>query len=317
MDHNSSSVGERCDFAENTSLLTRTLSDSGNIDEHLRLETCNRVELYLVLPDCGECGAMNALPSGARIFYNYEAVRHLLRVLLGLESMAKGEAHIVSQVKAAYRSSDGCGKVLHRLFQRALGTAASLRGRHPGREPSLSRIAADYYLRDAVPNRPVMVVGMGTIGRETAHVLLLAGCEALVSNRTPRPLDEKLSRAKTVPWESWQEMAKDCGAVFLCTSSPVPVLSRQLEDAMPDVRVFDLGVPHQSEPRGSGIRVTLDQMREIADDVLRDYGNSLAALEMEADKASVALMAEIAARAAHGAGAWRILSGKGKEYAEV
>ena len=311
MDHNSSSVGERHEFAYRVSSLG-AFTDSEDVLEYMRLETCNRAELYLVLSGEGECEILNELPSGARTFYDYDAVRHLLRVLLGLESMAKGEAHIVSQVKAAYGSSDGCGKVLHRLFQRALGIAASLRSCHPGREPSLSRIAAEHYLRDAVPDRPVMVAGMGAIGRETAHALLLKGCEVLVSNRTPRPSDEKLSRAKVVPWESWREQARECGAVFLCTSSPVPILSGQNEDAMPDVRVFDLGAPHQSEPRRYGIRVTLDEMREIADELLDDYGNSLTELEMETDRASSALLAEIAMRAAHCAkkdiGPFRLIS---------
>ena len=294
MDHNLSSVDERCDLASRISSLETGFSGGEGVDEYLKLETCNRVELYLVLPYGGGSGLLDDLPSGATVFYDYEAVRHLLRVLLGLESMAKGEFHIVSQIKAAYAASSGCGKVLHRLFQRALGLAGSLRGRHPGREPSLSRIAAAHYMKDAEPGRPVMVAGMGTIGRETAHVLLLAGCAVMVSNRTPRSLDEKLSRAEVVPWELWQERAKECGAVFLCTSSPVPILGGRRQDDMPHVRVFDLGAPHQSEPRRAGARVTLDGMREIADDILGDYGVSLAALEIEADRASSALLAEIA-----------------------
>jgi glutamyl-tRNA reductase len=259
----------------------------------MKLETCNRVEFYVVLSGEDVGLADEFLPS-ARVLYDYEAVRHLLRVLLGLESMARGESHIVSQLKSAYGEACGCGKVLHKLMQRALGMAASLRGEHPGREPSLSRIASEHYLNNSPnPGRPVMVVGMGEIGRDTAHILLLSGCDVLAANRTRRDFGEKLASVKPVPWESWRERARDCGAIFLCTASSVPILSAADARAMPDVWVFDLGSPHQSEPVGSGVRVTLDEMREIAEGLLEDYGKSLASLEIEADKASGALLAEI------------------------
>jgi glutamyl-tRNA reductase len=269
------------------------MKSRGFIGEHLKLETCNRVELYAVCSGEGERDALGELTIGARVLYDYEAVRHLLRVLLGLESMARGESHIVSQVKSAYGSSDGCGKVLHRLFQRAIGVAASLRSAHPGREPSLPRIASGYYLKNSRSGRQVMVVGMGEVGREAVCALRSLGCVVLLANRTQRPLGEKFEEIEFVPWDIWKERARKCGAVFLCTSSPTPVLSASEGDAMPDVWVMDLGSPCQSERRNFGVRVTLDDMKEISDGLLEDYGKSLAALEDEADRASGALLAEI------------------------
>jgi glutamyl-tRNA reductase len=62
---------------------------------------------------------------------------------------------------------------------------------------------------------------------------------------------------------------------------------------MPDVWVIDLGSPHQSEERNSGVRVTLDDMNEIASSVTDEYKRTLETLEDEADKASSALIAEI------------------------
>jgi glutamyl-tRNA reductase len=291
MDHNSSSVDERRDFALNLPALAGGLTAAGRVLEYLKLETCNRTELYAVLPEDG--GEPFNAPGGARILYGRDAVRHLLRVLLGLESMARGESHIVSQVKSAYAASESCGKVLHRLFQRALGVAAPLRGAHPGREPSLPRIAVRHYLENSRPGRPAMVVGTGLVGRETALALLLGGRRTLVANRTPRPPDEKLREAEAVPWESWKERAAECGAVFLCTSSPTPILGAGEASSLRDVMIFDLGAPRQSEAPASGVRVTIDDMREIAGAVMDGYGKSLAVLEAEADRVSAALLAEI------------------------
>jgi glutamyl-tRNA reductase len=370
MDHNASSVDERRDFSAAASGRARDLLSGGAMLECVKLETCNRFELYAVFSDGAEREAADWFAPRAGVMWDYAAVRHLMRVLLGLESMAKGESHIVSQVKAAYAESPSRGKTLHRLFQRALGITASLRRGHPGREPSLSRVAALHYLEHSSPDRAVMVVGMGAVGRETAHVLLLSGCPVLAANRTPRVMDEKLSAAEIVPWGLWKERAADCGAVFLCTSSPAPVMSASDAEAMRGAWVFDLGAPHQSEPSDAVTRITLDEMKDIADSLIGDYGKSIAELEAEADKASGALLAEISlltddtwkhlamsragaiirdrasryaarcgasedeleafassvmkaflhplvrARAAHGARAWRILSGECEEGAE-
>jgi glutamyl-tRNA reductase len=297
MDHNSSTVQERTSFSSLGDRLPE-LKSSGLVGEYLKLETCNRFELYLVLSSPGdERGAVASFDvPGARMLYDYEAVRHLLRVLLGLESMARGESHIVSQVKEAYRASDGCGKVLHKLFQRASGMSASLRSRiHPGREPSVPYIAANYFVKNFRSGaRPsAMVAGLGAMGTETAHILLLMGCDVRVSNRSPREMDKKISAAALVPWSGWLAAARECDALFLCTSSSSPILTGEDEDSMPDVAVYDLGSPHQSAGRNVGIRVTLDEMNDMASAMNAEYAHMLLELEDEADKTSSALLAEI------------------------
>jgi glutamyl-tRNA reductase len=297
MDYNSSTVETRTAFSKRVAEYIDRVGALGADAEYLKLETCNRIELYLVLGGVREeREAVSALAvEGSLAMFGGDAVRRLLRVLLGLESMAKGESYIVSQVKAAYGTSDGCGKVLHRLFQRSFGVAAALRSRcHPGREPSLPYIAARHYAEhSASPKSPVMVVGLGEVGIEAARVLILMGRRVMVSNRTERPSRSVILDAETVPWDEWRERARECGAVFLCTSSPVPILSGEAQDAMSDVWTMDLGAPHQSEPRNRGVRVTLDEMKAISETATRDYAKSLSALEDEADRASAALSAEI------------------------
>lgn len=301
LDHNASTVARREGCVRDNWQRVSELRVEGLVDEYLQLQTCNRSELYLVLPDNGEEPRVADLLSvpGARTLFDYDAVRHLLRVLLGLESMAKGESHIVSQVKGAYASAPGCGKVLHRLFQRAIGMAATLRTcYHPGREPSLPYIATNYLLEKRTPaggrHTPrALVVGLGALGQETANVLLSAGCEVYVTNRTVRKLDKKLARCIDEGWEGWKTCARACDAVFLCTSAAEPLLLAAEEDAMPDTWVIDLGSPHQSEPRNGGVRITLDDMNEIAGRLLTDYNRLLGTLEEEAEKAGGALLTEV------------------------
>jgi glutamyl-tRNA reductase len=306
MDHNASTVSERVQCLDGEWSGVGGLASRGMIDEYMYLSTCNRSELYMVLPSVSDDGSnvSEALsPPGSRTLYGYDAVRHLLRVLLGLESMARGESHIVSQVKSAYASAGNCGRVLHRLFQRAIGMAATLRAcYHPGREPSIPYIAVNYFIKEIA--RPAegggcpraLVAGLGALGREAASILLQMGVKVYVTNRSDRPAEGKIAAAERVPWDDWREFSRGLDVVFLCTGAETPILSAECADGMPDTWIFDLGSPHQSEPggrRGPCGLVTLDDMREISLKLTSSYNKSLEALEAEAEKSSAALLAEI------------------------
>jgi glutamyl-tRNA reductase len=277
---------------------------SGRVEEYLSLSTCNRSELYMVLPDSDDGGGVVGLlsPEGARVMFDYDAVRHLLRVLLGLESMAKGESHVVSQVRKSYAEARHCGKVLNRLFQRAVGMASTLRScYHPGREPSIPFLAAGYFAKKNASGETrfkcdglrMLVVGLGALGQEMVSVLLAMGFDVYVANRSERELDKNAARCTVVPWDRWKSRAASCDAVFLCTGAEAPILSDDEMACMPGVPVIDLGSPHQSAPRSVGARVTLDELNAVASDLLLEYNELLVTLEDEAEKASGALLAEI------------------------
>ena len=57
---------------------------------------------------------------------NRQAIRHMLRVVSGLDSMVLGEAQIVNQLKQAYQlatEEQSTGAMLHAMFQAALKVA--------------------------------------------------------------------------------------------------------------------------------------------------------------------------------------------------
>ena len=298
LDHNASTVSERAVNAQQRWADVPLMCAAGAIREYLALYTCNRSELYLVLPedDADAEVARTLMLSGARTLCGLEAVHHMLRVLLGLESMARGESHIVAQVKEAYASSSGCGKVLHRLFQRAFGMAATLRScYHPGREPSIQFIAADHFRKRCEGHR-VLVAGLGAFGSEMANLLACMDFDVSITNRTPRKadeLDEKIKKCRMLDWAGWKNDLDTYDAVFLCTGAPRPVMSAADRTEMRDGAVlFDLGSPLQSE-EGEGVRITLDDLRELAAETLAEYSRLLVRLEEEAARASGALLAEI------------------------
>src|SRR5205814_5007929 len=133
-------------FAVNQSAivdLAFVLKCFGHLDEIVLLSTCNRVEIYgttrqatghiksLLQLLCAEPGDLDPH------IYLYEdaaAVRHLLRVAAGLDSMALGETEITGQIKNAYEIACNAGltgRVLNRLFQKAFQATKEF-GRAPG-----------------------------------------------------------------------------------------------------------------------------------------------------------------------------------------
>ena len=146
LNHKSAPVDIRERLAFSTSEVTtalRRLKEMDHKAEFVLLSTCNRVELYYA----GEqesaqiAGRLVAFLSG---FHNIEpeqfkpclyfhedeeAVRHLLMVASGLDSMVVGEAQILGQVKESYKqacAAKSTGKILNRLFHSAFFTAKSV-----------------------------------------------------------------------------------------------------------------------------------------------------------------------------------------------
>lgn len=295
LDHNAVSIKRReRDARECWSDLPRMLEELA-VREYLPLHTCNRSELYLVAnsPDAARCLA----PAGADVLNGRLAARHLLRVLLGLESLARGESHIVAQVKRAYAGAPHRGRMLHRLFQRAFGLASDLRTRyHPGREPSIQFLAVGFLQRRMSSGR-VLVAGLGAFGTETASLLISRGFDVTLANRTPRKASDlpgELRECRVVSWEDLLLEARTSDAVFLCTGAESPILRTEFREAASEALLFDLGSPPQSGD-GPGKRITLDDLRETAKETLAGYGRSLSLLEEEAERASDTLYGELCA----------------------
>src|SRR5207244_2583400 len=107
----------------------------GHLDEIVLLSTCNRVEIYGTTRQATghiksllqlHCAEPRDLDPHIYLYEGDAAVRHLLRVTAGLDSMVLGETEITGQIKNAYeiaRNAGLTGRVLNRLFDRALDLA--------------------------------------------------------------------------------------------------------------------------------------------------------------------------------------------------
>ncbi len=117
------------------------LTSVPGVKEGVILSTCNRTELYCAV----ESGASEEVALWLSRFqhladdeiqpalyqlHDGEAVRHLMRVAAGLDSLVLGEPQILGQVKQALSTASKQGAVkglLNRLFQRTFSVAKRVR----------------------------------------------------------------------------------------------------------------------------------------------------------------------------------------------
>ncbi|MDY6943423.1 MAG: glutamyl-tRNA reductase [Pseudomonadota bacterium] len=151
INHTTASVDirERLAFtSEELPAAVQRLGELPAVDEAVIVSTCNRTELYAVADDVDRLvqwfsHERNIPETELRnVIYSHageSAIRHLLRVTAGLDSMVVGEPQILGQVKLAYQTALGASTtkaLLNRLFEHSFSAAKRVRtetqiGAHP------------------------------------------------------------------------------------------------------------------------------------------------------------------------------------------
>jgi glutamyl-tRNA reductase len=274
---------------------------AAGFDEVVVLSTCNRLEIYGV----SSAGAISperifeaiaAVKGRAPIDFQQVAsclythrseacIKHLFRVASSLDSLVVGETEIVGQVKKAYQlaqSTGATGKVLNRLFQKALSISKEVRTRSGiGRcSTSVGSVALDLAMKifgEDLSERTILIIGAGKIGETTLKHLTKHGAKCvLVVNRSYDRALELVSRfeGEAVPFEALSTALVKADIVVSSTSAPHYVLNRSdLASAMsrrPDRPLFliDLAVPRDIDPAVLELRsvylYNIDQLAELA-----------------------------------------------------
>ncbi len=117
----------------------RTLLERGAANEAVILSTCNRTEIYTHTPFLPKLvDWLNHQPQMANIansihwywHQDYLAVKHMMRVASGLDSMVLGEPQILGQMKQAFLLAEEVGTVgieLKRLLQKIFSVTKQVR----------------------------------------------------------------------------------------------------------------------------------------------------------------------------------------------
>ncbi|HST29724.1 MAG TPA: glutamyl-tRNA reductase [Chthoniobacterales bacterium] len=304
-----------------------SLLRSSGCAEALLLTTCNRVEVYgasetrvstLDIARCldrkidspsvraglalGYGAASDYISPESAPFYRYEdgqCVRHLFRVVCGIDSMVIGETEILGQAKKAYesaRASGSAGRYLHRLFQRAFRVAKHVRTHTNITRGAVSvgSVAVDLAQKifGDLRNCKVLVLGAGETSEKTARALISRGVTDLrVSNRSAERADN-LAQAiaiRAVPFQNWLEQCREVDILVTSTSSEMSLLSRA--DLEPMLReridrplfIIDIAVPRNVDANVDDLEgvylYDIDSLQSIAEQSLATRREQIAVAE--------------------------------------
>ncbi|MCB1768331.1 MAG: glutamyl-tRNA reductase [Candidatus Competibacteraceae bacterium] len=206
LNHQTAPVGvrERVTFApDRLGPALQDLREHGGVHEAAILSTCNRTELYCGLKDddsrqvvewLGHYHTLRITDLRPYLYQHAEgrAVRHILRVAAGLDSMVLGEPQILGQVKMAYQAAHHAGTLgalLKRLFQHTFAVAKQVRtDTRIGASPVSVAFAAVGLAKQIfadLPQRTALLIGAGDTIELVARHLHESGIGRLVvANRT-------------------------------------------------------------------------------------------------------------------------------------
>ena len=243
-----------------------------DIHEATLLSTCNRTELYcetdnpaLLLPWLAQEHqvSIQSLASSFYCYEGYDAIRHLLRVASGVDSMMLGEPQILGQMKQAYQKAEHCRAVHHQLrlvFPYIF--SASKRIRHQsgiGKNPVSIASAAVRLIGKLFPNYAtlrVFIIGSGETASLVAKYLQQQGVSAFtIASRTPESAQKLAEKLNGVPLSISDiplHLPK-ADVVISATACPLPFITKSmvehalLQRQQAPMFFLDLAVPRDIE----------------------------------------------------------------------
>ncbi|WP_313513081.1 glutamyl-tRNA reductase [Pseudomonas sp.] len=276
------------------------------------LSTCNRSELYLE-QDQLESDAVLAwlanyhhlsldeLRACAYVHADDEAVRHMMRVASGLDSMVLGEPQILGQMKSAYavaREAGTVGPLLGRLFQATFSTAKTVRtdtaiGENPVSVAFAAVSLAKQIFSDLNRSQALLIGAGETITLVARHLHEQGIKRIVVANRTLERasiLAEQFGAHAVLLSEIPQELINS-DIVISSTASQLPILGKgAVENALrlrkhKPMFMVDIAVPRDIEAQVGELDdvylYTVDDLHEVVAENLKSrQGAAMAAEEL-------------------------------------
>jgi len=270
------------------------------ISEAAIVSTCNRTELYCGLDHADLAMVTSWLSNyhklGDRDIQPYiyahpdqEAVRHLLRVASGLDSMVLGEPQILGQMKDAYLAANQAGTLggsLDRLFQHTFAVAKQVRtDTQIGASPVSVAFAAVSLAKQIFSNlneHTALLIGAGeTIELAARHLHESGIGRMVIANRTIERAHNLASEfnAYAISLPDIPSHLAEADIVISSTASPLPILGKgSVESALKKrkhrpILMIDIAVPRDIETEVGELDdvylYTVDDMQEIIQEGLK------------------------------------------------
>ncbi len=267
-------IRERVAIAgESLTQALHSLHGQPGIHEAVIISTCNRTEIYSLADNAENLKHWFAAYFGVTLeawsmylseYHDEVAVKHMMHVASGLDSMVLGETQVLGQVKQAYAAAlqaGTVGKHLSRLFQMAFKTAKSVRsqtviGEQPISLPSAAIKLSQHIFQD-IKQKRVLLIGAGEMIELSAKYLkTLQVAQMFFSNRTGDKATQLAMEYKgsVIHLSDVPHSLHEMDMVITATASELPLIGKgSVERAMRARKqkalvLIDLSVPRDIEP---------------------------------------------------------------------
>ena len=265
-------------------------------DEIALLSTCNRTEIYLS-GEVSDEQLLNWLSEHRNIqlqqlqscYYchrDQQAVRHIMRVASGLDSMVLGEPQIFGQIKSAYAVGREAGTVstnLNQIFQHAFAAAKRVRSQTAiGQNPvsvAYASVSLSEQIFSSLEDAHALLIGAGdTIELVARHLRDKKIGGLTVANRTLNRAQELAAdfSAEAILLSDIPDYLPNADIVISSTASQLPILGKgAVESALKKrkhrpIFMVDIAVPRDIEPEVEELEdvylYTVDDLHEVIED---------------------------------------------------
>lgn len=298
-----------------TSSILQQLSHEQAVNEAVILSTCNRTEIYTTVEN--QTGIEQWLNHSHaqqidlnNYLYQYngiEAVKHIMRVASGLDSMVMGEPQILGQMKQAYSVAQdaGCvGKQMQQLFPAIFAACKMVRSKTTIGHSAVSFAYATMQLAKQIFSQPakcqVLLIGAGeTIELVAAHLHNMGITKIIVANRTvdKAKLLADQYQAQAVRIGDIPSLLSDTDIVVTATASQLPIVGKGMVESALKLKkrrpifMVDLAMPRDIEPEVNELEdiylYNIDDLQNVINQNLQNRQEAArqaeAIIDMQAD----------------------------------
>lgn len=287
-------IRERVAFAPE--LMMTSLTDglaSLGLEDFAILSTCNRTEVYangvttagalLEWLATERHLAVQTLRESSYVFEDEAAVRHMMKVASGLDSMVLGEPQILGQMKSSFAVAQQAGTLsgqLGQVFQQVFATAKRVRtetaiGENPVSVAYAAVSLAQQIFTRMEDVRALLIGGGETVELLARHLREHGIGEIIVANRTLARAQEmaEIFSAQAILLSEIPDYLHRADIVISATASQLPILGKgAVESALKKrkrkpIFMLDIAVPRDIEPEVARLDdvylYTVDDLRSV------------------------------------------------------
>lgn len=306
-------IREKLTFSENDRVTAmQALKDHEHILENVIVSTCNRTEIFAVVEDV-ETGLVSVehflmdwfqIKSEQMIPYlqhliDGEAIKHVFRLVTGLNSMVIGETQILGQVRDAFLTAQqmkATGNVFNELFKRAVTFAKRAHRETMINEQAVSisyvavELAKTHF--SSIEDKHAVVLGAGEMSELSLKNLCGSGvAHVTVVNRTlerAQKLAEPFN-AEAVQMGDLLHVLSDADILISSTGSTEPILTKASLQSLQKERqghplfIIDIAVPRDVDRSVAGLDdvylYDIDDLQGVIDQNLKSRKQAAIVIE--------------------------------------